>query len=65
MHYRLANESDANFAVNEFAAENFNGGGHRNAAGGEVFASLEETLKKYRSLLDVYREKLVQSKIDL
>ncbi|WP_430972239.1 DHH family phosphoesterase [Sunxiuqinia rutila] len=54
--------SKGEFAVNEFASENFNGGGHRNAAGGEVFASLEETLDKYRRLLPVYQEKLEKTK---
>ncbi|MGQ7871045.1 DHH family phosphoesterase [Sunxiuqinia sp. sy24] len=54
--------SKGEFAVNGFASENFNGGGHRNAAGGEVSASLAETLDKYRKLLPVYQEKLVKTK---
>ena len=54
--------SKGEFAVNEFASENFNGGGHCNAAGGEVYASLTETLDKYRKLLPVYQEKLVKTK---
>ena len=54
--------SKGEFAVNEFAAKNFNGGGHCNAAGGEVFASLTDTLDKYRSLLPEFQEKLVKTK---
>ncbi|WP_159520600.1 DHH family phosphoesterase [Sunxiuqinia indica] len=54
--------SKGEFAVNEFASENFNGGGHCNAAGGEIYASLTETLDKYRKLLPVYQEKLVKTK---
>lgn len=54
--------SKGQFAVNEFAAKNFNGGGHRNAAGGEVYASLTDTLEKYRALLPDYQEKLVETK---
>ena len=54
--------SKGDFAVNEFAAKNFNGGGHCNAAGGEVSASLTETLDKYRALLPDYQGKLVETK---
>ena len=54
--------SKGEFAVNEFAAKNFNGGGHCNASGGEVFASLSDTLDKYRSLLPEYRGKLIETK---
>lgn len=54
--------SKGDFAVNEFASENFNGGGHSNAAGGEVYASLTNTLDKYRKLLPDYREKLINTK---
>lgn len=54
--------SKGTFAVNEFASKNFNGGGHCNAAGGEVYASFNETLEKYRSLLPVYQKKLIETK---
>ncbi|MGQ8335447.1 DHH family phosphoesterase [Sunxiuqinia sp. A32] len=56
--------SKGEFAVNEFAGENFNGGGHRNAAGGEVKTSLKETLDLYRSLLPAYQDKLVKTNLD-
>ncbi len=61
-HVKASFRSKGEFAVNEFASENFNGGGHRNAAGGEVFASLEDTLRKYKELLPVYGKKLVETK---
>lgn len=54
--------SKGEFAVNEFAAKNFNGGGHCNAAGGEVFASLSDTLDKYRELLPDYQAELIRTK---
>ncbi len=54
--------SKGEFPANEFASENFNGGGHRNAAGGEVYASLTETLDRYRKLLPVYQELLIKTK---
>ncbi len=56
--------SKGDFPVNEFARDNFNGGGHCNAAGGELSASLKEALDKYRSLLPVYQKKLIETKTD-
>jgi len=37
--------------VNEFAANNFEGGGHVNAAGGKSDLSMEDTIKKFKLLL--------------
>lgn len=37
--------------VNELASKHFNGGGHKNAAGGISFESIESTLEKIESLL--------------
>ncbi|MFV0376102.1 MAG: DHH family phosphoesterase, partial [Mangrovibacterium sp.] len=54
--------SKGEFAVNEFSTAHFNGGGHRNAAGGEVFTSLRETIDKFRKLLPEYAEELKKSK---
>jgi len=54
-HIRLSLRSKGNFAVNEFAEKHFNGGGHFNAAGGESYLSMEETLKKFESLLPEYK----------
>ncbi len=62
-HVKVSLRSKGEFAVNEFARDHFNGGGHRNAAGGEVSASLKETLEKYRGLLPGYLEKLKETKI--
>jgi len=50
--------SRGNFPVNEFAAKHFEGGGHKNAAGGETTVSLEETLKKIETLLPLYKDEL-------
>lgn len=51
--------SKGNFDVNMFAREGFNGGGHKNAAGGMLELSLEEVVKKFKSMLP---EKLPQLK---
>jgi len=56
--------SKGEFAVNEFATAHFGGGGHRNAAGGEVFASLDETLDRFRKLLPEYKKELIRTKLD-
>ena len=56
--------SKGEFAVNEFAAGHFNGGGHRNAAGGEVYTKLEETVEKFRKLLPEYADELKRTQLD-
>jgi bifunctional oligoribonuclease and PAP phosphatase NrnA len=48
---KISFRSKGNIDVNVFARENFNGGGHQNAAGGKTKNSLEETIKKFTSLL--------------
>ena len=46
--------SRGNFPVNRVAADHYSGGGHINAAGGDSFLSIEETLKYFESLLPEY-----------
>jgi len=48
--------SKGGFAVNEFSASHFSGGGHRNASGGESRLTLKETLKELVALLPKYSE---------
>ncbi len=43
--------SKGSFDVNLFARNGFNGGGHKNAAGGLLEIPLEEVVKKFKSLL--------------
>jgi phosphoesterase RecJ-like protein len=43
--------SKGNFDVNQFARTGFNGGGHKNAAGGMLEIPLEEVVKKFKSML--------------
>jgi phosphoesterase RecJ-like protein len=40
--------------VNVFARRYFEGGGHRNAAGGRSYVSMEETLAHFRAYLREY-----------
>jgi len=48
---RISFRSKSTFDVNEFARKHFDGGGHKNAAGGNSKLSLIETLEKFESIL--------------
>lgn len=56
---KLSFRSLGEFSVNELARKHFDGGGHKNAAGGQTFLSLEETLKKFLDLLPQYKDQLL------
>jgi len=51
---KISFRSKGDFAVNKFADRYFNGGGHKNAAGGLSYNSLNETIEKFTSLLPYY-----------
>lgn len=55
---KMSFRSSGNFAVNEFAAKHFEGGGHKNAAGGKSTLSFKETLEKFLNLLPSYQSML-------
>lgn len=55
---RLSLRSKGDFSVNELAKKHFNGGGHRNAAGGSSELSFDETLRKFENILQEYKEEL-------
>ena len=55
---KISLRSTGEFPANEIASKYFNGGGHRNAAGGRVFDSLEDTIEKFKSILVEYKEQL-------
>ncbi|MCZ8215974.1 MAG: bifunctional oligoribonuclease/PAP phosphatase NrnA, partial [Cyclobacteriaceae bacterium] len=46
------------FSVSDLARAHFEGGGHKNAAGGQSKLSLEETIHKFLNLLPEYKEQL-------
>lgn len=56
---KLSFRSLGNFSVNDFARKHFEGGGHKNAAGGQTTLNYEETLKKFLSLLPDYKNELL------
>lgn len=51
---KVSFRSRGSFPVNKIAAEHYQGGGHVNAAGGDSFLNLEDTLKKFESFLPEY-----------
>jgi phosphoesterase RecJ-like protein len=57
-HIKISFRSKGDFAINLFAEEFFNGGGHHNAAGGESGDPMEETLKKFERLISVYKDEI-------
>ena len=58
---RVSLRSKGEFSVNEFARAHFNGGGHRNAAGGDIFKTMTETLAWFETLLPAYSDKIIKS----
>ena len=48
---KISFRSQGDFDVNQFARNHFNGGGHRNAAGGKSELSMEETVTKFEDLV--------------
>lgn len=51
---KISFRSKKDVAVNKLSAENFEGGGHTNAAGGISYLSMDETISKFRSLIPKY-----------
>jgi phosphoesterase RecJ-like protein len=55
---KISLRSIGDFPANELAAKYFNGGGHKNAAGGRVEKSLSETIEYFKSILPEYANQL-------
>ncbi len=53
---KISFRSQGTFPANKVAADLFNGGGHLNAAGGESYATMEESVQKFESALDDYKD---------
>ena len=51
---KMSFRSVENYAVNDFAAQHFNGGGHKNAAGGHSTESLSEVVTKFENLVSFF-----------
>ena len=57
---KLSLRSKGEFPANEICKKYFNGGGHRNAAGGQSDEPLEATINKFKSILPEYKTLLIQ-----
>ena len=55
---KISFRSKGNFATNLFSGTHFNGGGHRNASGGETKLPMDKALALFRSLLPEYAAQL-------
>lgn len=58
---KMSFRSTGQFSVNDFARENFEGGGHRNAAGGKSTTTLDETVNRFVQLLPSYKDLLTNN----
>jgi len=55
---RISFRSAGTFDVNIFARKHFNGGGHKNAAGGDSLLPMDKTLERFERLLLEYKTEL-------
>jgi phosphoesterase RecJ-like protein len=60
---KISFRSKGMFHANKFAEKHFNGGGHRNAAGGYCNKPMNETLDKFVSLLPQYKKEILENRI--
>ncbi len=60
---KISFRSIHDFSVADLSRDHFEGGGHKNAAGGRSLKSMQETIEKFLTLLPNYKESLlIQSK---
>ncbi|MFC0517286.1 bifunctional oligoribonuclease/PAP phosphatase NrnA [Mucilaginibacter angelicae] len=57
---KLSLRSKGEFPANEICKKYFNGGGHRNAAGGHSENSLEQVVQQFKQILPEYKKLLIQ-----
>lgn len=55
---RISFRSKSSFPVNIFARDHFNGGGHKNAAGGRWQGSIDEAVASFLALLPQYEKEI-------
>ncbi|MGI8893662.1 MAG: DHH family phosphoesterase [Bacteroidia bacterium] len=56
---KISLRSQGEFSAKEIVKEHFNGGGHRNAAGGKSETSLVDAVKKFKEILPQYQKELL------
>ena len=55
-YIKVSARSQGEFAVNTICEQHFNGGGHKNAAGGEFIGSMSDAVAVFMSLLPQYAD---------
>ena len=58
---KISFRSSSEVAVNKFAADYFDGGGHKNASGGKSTMSLKDTVERFESLVEQHQEELFRT----
>ena len=57
---KLSLRSKGDISVQQLARDHFNGGGHKNAAGGSSFQSLDKAIEKFKSVLPQYVKNAIE-----
>lgn len=57
-HVKISFRSKGSFSVDKLASQDFNGGGHVNAAGGESKLKLEQTIQLFESKIATHKNEL-------
>jgi bifunctional oligoribonuclease and PAP phosphatase NrnA len=55
---KISLRSKGNFDVNRIARLHFNGGGHKNASGGDLYCTFYEAVKLFTNTIPIYSEEL-------
>lgn len=53
-YIKVSARSKGDFPVNKICEEQFNGGGHKNAAGGEFYGTMEEAVARFEEIMPQY-----------
>ena len=53
---RLSLRSIGDFPVNELSKQHFNGGGHKNAAGGQISTSVTDAVERFKAALKTFQK---------
>ena len=59
---KVSLRSVGNFSCTEFASRLFNGGGHRNASGGEFYDTMDKAVARFEEGLEIFRPELERKK---
>lgn len=57
-YIKISFRSKGDFPINSFASKFFNGGGHKNAAGGESYEELAVTITKFENLIGKFSDEI-------